>query len=208
MGCLDEMFARQGLSISKTASLDIAYLPGTWALWILILFEAKKIRFDHNSIDLLLSKDAGGGRNLLLACLILASLFARSAWHDAKLKDQNGGDPPRNSTRGHVGQPQWCASLLGGPGVGGGRGGWEDAWAHGRGRPRRRARCVERERARASCAIARLGLRSRPAGVGPRACASAAGVCRAFESCDADPGSGCAAPPQGTTLVLSLLRRL
>ena len=70
------MFARQGLSISKTASLDIAYL--SWALWILILFEAKKIRFDHNSIDLLLSKDAGGGRkprNLLLACLILASLL-------------------------------------------------------------------------------------------------------------------------------------
>ena len=74
MACgLDEMFARQGLSISKTASLDIAYL--SWALWILILFEAKKIRFDHNSIDLLLSKDAGGGRNLLLACLILASLL-------------------------------------------------------------------------------------------------------------------------------------
>ena len=59
------------------------------------------------------------------------------------------------------------------------------------------ARPMRGERARASCAIARLGLRSRPAGVGPRACASAAGVCRAFESLTRAPG--CAAPPQIAT---------
>ena len=52
-----DVCSSEGLSISKTASLVIAHLVRGLNM-DLILFEAKKIRFDHNSIDLLLSKDA------------------------------------------------------------------------------------------------------------------------------------------------------
>ena len=67
--------------------------------------------------------------------------------------------------------PWWLARVGGWRGDGGRLG--------PRPRPAAQARPMRGERARASCAIARFGLRSRPAGVGPRACASAPRACAA-----------------------------
>ena len=146
-------------------SISIRFLGGKAFGISFFVFDAKKTRFDPNSIDLLLSMDRierGAVVNLFTLVRFLGRLARRQTWNEGKVQrscengqNKNGGGPQSNSRWGHVGQPQSCARMLGGPGE--------------------REGLLRNHTLRAALSPCRCRA--------PRVCERAAGVCRAFESC-------------------------